>query len=150
MFRDVDGLHRKITDRGAPYVANRTVAILSKMFSLAIRWGWITSNPARGIDRNQEVKRQRFLSPEEIVKLSEALSSQQDKQGADIIRLLLLTGARKSEVMAMRWDQLNLALGIWSKPGAATKQKTEHRVPLSAPARELLSDLNAKLGELSN
>ena len=50
-FSDVDGLHRKITKSGATYQANRTVAVLSKMFSLATRWGWIDRNPAKGIER---------------------------------------------------------------------------------------------------
>ena len=61
---------------------------------------------------------------------------------ANIIRLLLLTGARSGEVRGMRWDQLDLDAGVWTKPGSTTKQKTEHRVPLSAPARQLLVELN--------
>src|SRR5665213_2383981 len=49
-FADVDGLHRKITNRGAGYQANRALAVLSKMFGLAIRWQWRTDNPARGVE----------------------------------------------------------------------------------------------------
>jgi integrase len=55
--------------------------------------------------------------------------------------LLLLTGARCGEVRAMRWEHLDLENGIWTKPGATTKQATVHRVPLSAPARQLLDRL---------
>jgi integrase len=148
-FTDVDTIHRAITARGSPYAANRTVALLSKMFSLAERWGWIPkgSNPAQGIERNQEVKRHRYLAADELERLTEALAKHPDQHAANIIRLLLLTGARRGEVLAARWDQFDLTIGVWVKPGATTKQKTDHRVPLSAPARRLLSDLYAEAGE---
>lgn len=143
-FSDVDGLHRKITKRGAAYQANRAVAVLSKMFSLAIRWGWRLDNPARGIERNQETKRRRYLSAEELGRLTEALAKHEDRQAVDIIRLLLLTGARRGEVQSMRWENLDLVAGVWTKPGATTKQTTEHRVPLSEAARQLLANLRAE------
>jgi integrase len=145
---DIDSLHRKISKAGhsgrpAPHRANRTVAVLSKMFSLAIRWGWRTDNPTKGLARNQEDKRHRYLSREELKALIEALGAHEDRQAANIVRLLLLTGARKAEVMGARWADLDLSEGIWTKPGATTKQKTVHRVPLSAPARQLLVELKA-------
>lgn len=141
-FSDIDLIHRAITAR-APYRANRVVALLSKMFALAVRWGWRTNNPARGIERNQEVKRTRYLGPEELTNLTAALAEHDDQQAANIVRLLLLTGARRGEVLTARWDQFNLTDGVWTKPGATTKQKTDHRVPLSAPARRLLAELFA-------
>lgn len=143
-FSDVDALHRKITSRGATYLANRTIAVLSKMFSLAVRWQWRTDNPAKGIERNQEIKRHRYLSPDELGRLSEVLPKHDDQAAANIVRLLLLTGARSGEIRGMRWDQLDLEAGVWTKPGSTTKQKTEHRVPLSAPARQLLVELRAE------
>src|SRR5262249_30777918 len=135
-YTDIDRLHRKITGRGAPYQANRRVAILSKIFGLAIRWRMRPDNPAKGIERNKEAKRQRYLSNDEIIRLGAALDKHKDQQAADVIRLLMLTGARRGETQAMRWADVDLEAGVWTKPGATTKQKTEHRVPLSAPARE--------------
>jgi integrase len=140
-FADVDALHRKITKDGTPYQANRAVAVLSKMFSLAIKWQWCTANPVKGIEHNEETKRDRYLSAEELVRLGTALATCQDQQGANIIRLLLLTGARRGEVRAMRWADLNLEEGTWTKPASTTKQAKLHRVPLSAPARQLLAKL---------
>jgi integrase len=140
-FSDVDDLHRKITKRGAPYVGNRTVAVLSKMFSLAIKWGWRSDNPAKGIERNQEQKRNHYLSGKELAALTVALAEHRDQQAANIVRLLLLTGARRGEVQAMCWADLDLELGVWTKPGATTKQKTVHRVPLSVPAMQLLNEI---------
>jgi len=142
-YSDVDGLHRKITKRGVPYRANRVVALLSKMFSLAIKWQYRADNPAKGIERNQEDKRQRYLSMPEIQRLTKALAEHEDQQAANIIRLLLLTGARSEEVRAARWDQFDLEAGVWTKPAATTKQKKFHRVPLSAPAKQLLSEIRA-------
>ena len=141
-FTDIDDLHRKIS-KTAPYRANRTVAVLSKMFSLATRW-WPKLNivhPARGIERNQEEKRHRYLSSDELARLTKTLADYEDQQAANIIRLLLLTGARRGEVQSMKWDDLDLESGVWTKPGATTKQKTEHRIPLSIPACRLLKVL---------
>jgi integrase len=144
-FADVDGLHARITKDGGPYVANRVLAVLSKAFSLSIRWQWRTDNPVKGVERNAEEKRKRYLNPRngELEALSKALAEHEDKQVADIIRLLLLTGARRGEALTATWDQFDLTDGIWTKPAATTKQKAEHRVPLSAPARQLLVDLYA-------
>ena len=114
------------------------------MFSLAIKWGYRTNNPAKGIERNQEIKRQRYLTGDQLGHLSKALAEHEDQVAANIIRLLLVTGARSAEVRGMEWSQLDLEVGIWTKPGSMTKQKTEHRVPLSAPARQLLVELCGK------
>jgi integrase len=141
-YADVDRLHRDVTaKRGSPYVANRLVAVLSKMFSLAIKWQMRPDNPARGIERNPEQKRKRYLSGDELARLTAALAAHPDRQFANIVRLLLLTGARRGEVLGMRWGDVALDQGIWTKPGSTTKQKTDHVVPLSAPAVQLLKGI---------
>jgi integrase len=143
-FADVDALHRKITKTGATYQANRVVAMLSKMFSLAIRWGWRTDNPCRSIERNKEHARQRYLTSDELARLVEALAKFPDRDIADVIRLLLLTGARRNEVLTMRWEDLNLTKAKWSKSPSYTKQGKHHTVPLNAPACQLLADRMAR------
>jgi integrase len=57
---------------------------------------------------------------------------------------LLLTGARKGEALSATWDQFDLVAGVWTKPHALTKQKADHRIPLSAPARQLFARLHQK------
>jgi len=69
------------------------------------------------------------------------LTACKDQNAANAIRLLLLTGARRGEVLAASWDQFDLAEGVWTKPSSHTKQKREHRVPLSAPVRQLLAEM---------
>jgi integrase len=139
-----DALHRIITKSGHAHRANRVVALLSKMFNLAILWGWRADNPAKGVERNREEKRHRYLSGNELNALTAALAALDDRQAANIVRLLLLTGARRGEVLSMKWADLHLDTGAWTKPGATTKQKTLHRVPLSAPAHQLLAALRAE------
>jgi integrase len=142
-FEDIDALHRKITKAGSTYAANRCIAVLSKMFSLAIRWRMRSDNPCRGIEKNPESKRKRYLSADELARLTTALAKYPDKQAADIVRLLLLTGARRGEVLAMRWADID-PTGTWTKPGSTTKQRTDHVVPLSAPVRQLLADIEER------
>jgi integrase len=137
-FTDCDGLHRKITGRGTAYRANRVIALLSRMLSMSIRWKWRTDNPCKGIERNDEHKRRRYLSADEIVRLSMALDEFSDQQSANIIRLLLLTGARRGEVLAARWADFDAKFRTWTKPGSTTKQRSEHIVPLNNEARRLL------------
>jgi integrase len=137
-FADIDKLHRSITKK-APYRANRVLTLLSKAFTLSIRWGWRESNPCKGVKRNTEHNRERYLEGDELARLAEVLAKA-DRDVADVIRLLLLTGARRGEVLSMKWDDLNLTAGLWKKPASATKQKRTHEVPLSAPARALLAE----------
>ncbi|GEP07213.1 tyrosine-type recombinase/integrase [Methylobacterium oxalidis] len=137
---DIEALHREVSAR-APYRANRLVALLSKMFSLAVKWELTKENPVTGIERNPERMRTRYLSADELQRLQEALDLYPNQQVANAIRLLLLTGSRRMEVLSATWDQFNLKAGIWIKPAASVKQAREHRVPLSAAALELLTNM---------
>ena len=149
-FDDIETLHRSM--RRTPVHANRTVSLLHRMLNLAIRWEWITSNPAEGTERYPEEKRQRYLTPAEIGRLAAALETyveqahrpKQAQSIADAFRLLLLTGARRGEVLAAKWEQFDLGAGVWTKPSSATKQASLHRAPLSAPALQLLQEIMAR------
>ena len=142
-FADVDALHGKL--KATPYRANRVVALLSKMFSLASTrwrdWSRLDYNPAKGIVRYPEESRERYLSPSELGALTKALAKHPNQISANAIRLLVLTGARKGEVLGATWDQFDLDEGVWVKPSAHTKQKREHRIPLNAPALQLLTGM---------
>jgi len=137
---EVDVWHRRMSAR-APTHANRALALLSRMFTLAIRWGLRTDNPCRGIERNQEHKRQRYLTGVELTRLTTVLDELPDQGAANAIRLALLTGARRGELLAARWDDIDIEAGVWVKPAATTKQKTAHRIPLSEAARRLLAEM---------
>ncbi len=139
---DIDALHEEISaKRDAPIRANRAVASLRKAFNLAIRWDWLDKNPVIGIRHNPEEKRDRYLNKKEIIALATALNAHTDRTAANAIKLLMLTGARKSEVTRATWDMFDLENGIWTKPSAHTKQRKLHRVPLNSTALKLLKNL---------
>ena len=140
---DISALHREVSIE-TPINANRALALLSKMFALAIAWEMRVGNPAIGVERNPENKRDRYLSPAELLRLIEALAAHKDQVSANAIRLLLLTGARRGEVLGATWSQFDLEAGAWTKPASTTKQKKLHRVPLSAAALALLVEMKAK------
>ena len=144
-YSHVAKLHRKITER-APYRANRVLALLSTMFNLAIKEGWCADNPTKGVKRNDETPRERYLSGDEFIRLLDALAAHSDQSAANAVRLLMLTGARRGEVLSMTWDQIDFEKATWTKPSSHTKQKAKHHVPLSAPALQLL----AKMKDSSN
>jgi integrase len=143
---DIDRLHRVITV-SRPVRANRVAQMLSKMFNLAIRWGHRTDNPVKGWHRNHEERRTRYLSNDELERLTRVLDEHPNRPCANIIRLLLLTGARRGEVLAATWSHFDLEKGVWTKPSAHTKQKKEHRVPLSGAALQLLRKLRSDSGD---
>jgi integrase len=140
-FADIDALHRRISKTGARHTANRVIAVLSKMFALAIKWEMRTTNPVKNIERNTEHHRRRYLNADELVRLTDALARYPEQQAADAIRILLLTGARRGEVLSMKWTNVDFKEGVWSKPASSVKQNQPHTVPLSGPARQVLSKI---------
>jgi integrase len=137
--RDIEEVHSKLKDM--PYRANRVLALLSKMMNLAIDWGWRADNPCRRIPRFQEEKRDRWLSTDELERLCTALDKHSNQVSANAVRLLLLTGARRGEVLSARWEEFDLERGIWTKPSHHTKQKRTEHVPLSAGIMQLLVNM---------
>ena len=123
--------------RTAPRNANLALARLRQILNFAIACGHIERNPAASIAFNRRPPLSRFLSREEITRLHAALDRhagrKRGRQQADIIRLLLLTGCRKSEITGLGWSEVQgdrLVLGD-SKTGSRA-------VPLSSPAQAIL------------
>ena len=140
--RDIETLHASL--KATPYRANRVLSLLSKMFSLAVEWKWRSDNPVRGILRFHEDKRERWLTVEELRTLHVALDSYPDHSAANVIRMLLMTGAREGEVLKADWTQFDLKRGIWTKPSHHTKQKKIEHVPLSEDVLKVLHSMKPK------
>jgi integrase len=111
------------------------------MFELAIKWGMRSDNPAKGVGKFHEEKRHRWLSMEELARLSEALDDHSNQKAANAIRLQLLTGARIGEILTARWEDFDLDRGVWIKPSHHTKQKRTEHLPLSKAAIALMSNM---------
>jgi integrase len=140
--KDIESLHAAL--KTTPFHANRVLALLSKMFTLAVQWGLRPDNPARGVPRFHEDRRERWLSEEEVRRFSQALDNYKDQNAANALRLLLLTGAREGEVLKADWSQFDLKRGIWTKPSHHTKQNNIEHVPLSGAAMGLLNGMKPK------
>ena len=137
--RDIEAIH--VTMKERPYQANRVLSLSSKMFNLAVEWGWRPDNPVKGIERYQEHKRDRWLSDDELRQLCSVLDEHTNARAANAVRLQLLTGARLGEVLASRKDDFDLQRGVWTKPSHQTKQKRTEHVPLSAQATALIASI---------
>ncbi len=134
--RDIETIHKNFQD--TPYKANHSLRLLSKMFNLAISWGWRDNNPVLGIEKYQEEKRDRWLNEEELDRLWDVLDQYPNHLTAYVFKFLLLTGARKGEALGATWDHFDLEKGVWIKPSHLTKQKKKEHLPLSEKAIEVL------------
>ena len=137
---DVSKLHKKIGGR-AVYEANRTLALIKKMFNLAIEWELLEPpvNPAIGIKPFKEIKRDRWLNPEEVSRLLKALQKEKNIYARSAFWLYLLTGLRKTELLTVKWDDIDITRAELRLPD--TKSGKSHYLPLSKPAIEILSHI---------
>lgn len=139
--KDVSRMHHGLSK--TPTQANRALSLFSKMMNLAERWGVRPdgTNPCRHVDRYRETKRERFLSSEELRRLGDALKESEGKEMPSVllaIRLLILTGARKGEILGLQWDEVDFERQCLRLRDSKTGKKT---IPLGAPALDLLANV---------
>ncbi|MBT3071447.1 tyrosine-type recombinase/integrase [Rhodomicrobium sp. Az07] len=126
-----------------PSAANYAMAVLSAMLGWSEDQGLrpANSNPCRKIPKYRENKRERYLSPEELERLGKVLADSEKRENPYVlaaIRLLLLTGARLSEILTLRWSYIDRHRRVLALPDSKTGAKV---IPLSQPALDLLSGL---------
>lgn len=134
--QNVQSLHSEIGEANGPYSANRAIAVLSLMFNKAITRGFAGPNPVKGITKFRERSRERFLHSDELPRFFRAVAAERNEMVRDYVLLSLLTGARRSNVLSMRWDNLNLERGHWSI--AETKNGSGQCIVLVPMALEIL------------
>ena len=128
---DMVALHHDL--RATPYQANRTIQVLSRIFTLAEIWGLRPdgSNPCRHVKRFREEKRERFLSDAEYGRLGAVLKESEEKglepaSAIAAVRLLMLTGCHKSEILTLQWKHVDLEVGELRLPDSKTGAKVVH------------------------
>lgn len=130
-------LHKGLAD--TPTAANRTVALMKAVFN----WGkehefWSGDNPAERIKKNKEVSRQRYLQPAELARFFEALN-ESEQPARDFFMLALLTGARRSNVLAMQWRDIDMTEAVWRIRAEYAKAGDEMTIPLTPEAMQVLT-----------
>lgn len=127
---------------GGKGTAARTVGLLGGIFAFAVAEGARVDNPVRGVKRYRDRKADRYLSPDELARLGEALSKAEAAGENPIalagIRLLVLTGCRKSEILTLQWAHVDFERALLRLPDTKTGEAI---IPLGAPALEVLAFL---------
>jgi integrase len=142
--QEVQALHEKIRIESGLYQANRLLEKIKAIYNKAIEWGWEGTNPARGVKKFKEKSRNRFLHPDELPNFFASLEAEKNETIRDYLYVCLLTGARKSNVLAMRWEDIHIERQEWLIPD--TKNDESLRVPLVAKVVEILKIRLQKYG----
>jgi integrase len=125
----------RMTTEGGAIQANRTRASLVKFLSWCAGEGYIDANPAQFTNKNPEVARDRVLVDDELRKIWAVLPQ---SDFGDIVRLLMLTGARANEIARLAWSEIDLERGVIAIPGSRTKNRRTHFIPITATVRAIL------------
>jgi len=140
---DVARLHDRLGKENGRYAANRTVALLRTMLNLGRHWRLFDGpNPTEGIKMFREEKRERFLSPEELRRVNEALAEEPNVFWREYFPLSLLLGTRRSELLSARWADIDLEQRTWRLP--MTKAGRSHLLPLPTPVIDILASLASR------
>lgn len=131
--------HRAIGKERGRYMANRWRGVLHRLFEVAIEdLDFPGRNPASKVTPFTEEERERFVTPEELPRLFDAIDEVEDDRVADFLRLALLTGARKSAILRMRFADVDLERAVWTITSADSKNKKPIHVPLVPEAVEVI------------
>ena len=145
----VKRLHAKIGTKSKTS-ANRSIQLLRRLYRYAARHhGHEGRIPTAGVELFREHARERFLSADELPRFLEAADAE-GQPWSDFFRLCLATGARRSNVQAMRWADLDLPARRWSIPGDQSKNGRTMTVPLTAPAVEIVTRRKAEQADAEN
>lgn len=136
---DILTWHAKIGKERGIYAANHALAILRVLFNKAIEWEFFEgTSPCVGVKKFRETSRDRFLQPDEMQKFFDALNNLSEPTTRDFFLMCLYTGARKSNVLSMRWEEISLERSEWRIP--MTKNGTSQVLPLVDTAISLLKE----------
>lgn len=133
---DISNIHGAVTKAGHRTTANRVLALISSVYGWAIKENHWHSNPAKGIRRNKEHPRARFIQSDEMPRFFAALRDEPNEIVRDYLLLSLLTGARRSNVLSMRWEDISFERSEWFI--GRTKNDEPQTVCLSPEAVQVL------------
>ncbi|MDR1457515.1 MAG: site-specific integrase, partial [Puniceicoccales bacterium] len=135
---EMQDMHDRIGREHGKIEANRALAYTRAIYNKMIEWGWEGTNPAIGVKKFKEQKRDRFILHDELPKFMEALEMEPNRAMRDFFLMCLYTGARRSNVLSMRWEDIDFSINEWRIPD--TKNGEPVRIPLIEEALEILDD----------
>jgi integrase len=137
---EVKSLHARLGQDHGHYAANRLLALLRHMLNYVMRERGVKlyENPALGVKPFREEKRERWLAAEELPAFFRAVAEEPNTDIRDYVTLSLLTGARKSNVLSMQWEEVDLGRAVWAIPGVKFKTGKPLVIPLAVQAVEIL------------
>jgi len=135
---DIAAIHSAVSKDGHHVTANRVLALASGVFGWAVKAGTWTTNPAKGVGKNTERPRARFLQASELPRFFTALAAEPNDTLRDYFLVSLLTGARRANVLAMKWSEIDFDRGEWHIP--RTKNGEPQTVPLTPEAAAILTN----------
>ncbi len=137
--RDVIHTLDRIKDRGSLVAANRTFAVISRMFNFALERGVLEASPATRIKMEREEAREQVLKRKHIKAFFDLINDQPLWVSTRMaLELILRTAQRPGEVRMMSKDEIDLQEGLWTIPKDKTKNGIEQRVPLPENAASLI------------
>ena len=137
-----------IAQQRGEVTANRTLSLVKSVFAYGCKKGYLVTDPARLVDKYPEKPRERFLTADELPRFLKSIQLEPDDY-RDIFSLLLFVGARKFNVLSMRWCELDLDNGIWIVPADKSKNGRQLFLPLVGPAMEILDIRKERFGDVS-
>jgi integrase len=144
--KDVILLLDAIQERGAPIMANRTLALVRKVFNWAISRDLLEANPCAQVKPAAAERQSDRCLTEDEIRLVWSSFSAQPPAFAAMFKLRLLTAQRGGEIESMRWADVDLAARWWTIPAERAKNGLSHRVPLSSPSLALLQEQHGRSG----
>lgn len=136
--QEIQLIHERVRVENGLYQANRLLERIKAIYNKAIEWGWSGTNPASSIKKFKEKSRDRFLHPDELPRFFESLEAEPNFTIKDYIYVSLFTGARKSNVLSMKWEDINFERCEWLIP--ETKNGESLRVHLTEKVTDILKN----------
>lgn len=141
---DIELMHSRIKSKDGVFAANKALTLIKHLLNKAVEWRYLEYSTATGIKPYKWKSRERFINPEEMSRFFDALEAEQDLLVKGYIYISLYTGQRCSNVLSMRWRNIDLTNKIWHI--SDTKNGNSLNVPLIPDAVELLTEMKRNKG----
>ncbi len=144
---EVRTLHNRLKEGGGIHTSNRVFELLRAIFNKMEEWDKFKGkSPCKGISKFKEQSRERFITSEELPRIFDALINTQNETFVEFVLLSLFTGARRENVLSMRWQDFNFEASYWTVPSELSKNGSPLILSLSTKAIKILQERKLRVG----